>query len=117
MELTLRALDDGGLRIKPSKCFFRYSELTYFGHDQGHWGLDQESAVLNSKAFRTSTPTLAHYKEDGPSTIDTDASRLGLGAVPLQSDSERIKKHVAYASRHLSEPESRYHASDLSASR
>lgn len=32
LELVLSALDHGGLRTKPLKCFFGYSEVNYLGH-------------------------------------------------------------------------------------
>lgn len=60
----------------------------------------------------TSAPVLAHFDDSLPVTIHTDASGVGLGAV-MSQDSGDGPRPVVFASRSLSEGESRYHANEL----
>ena len=55
----------------------------------------------------TSAPILALPTNDGPYTLDTDASDYGLGAV-LSQKQDGVERVIAYASRALSTSERRY---------
>ena len=55
---------------------------------------------------------LAHFDENLPTEIHTDASRYGLGAVLAQTVDVEVKP-VAFVSRALSDAESRYHSNEL----
>ena len=46
-------------------------------------------------------PCLAYFKLDVQTTVISDASPIGLGAVLLQKQSNRQNKPVAYGSRSL----------------
>ncbi len=73
-----------------------------------HWNAAQERSFQDLKSALTNAPVLAFPDYEAPSTICTDASALGLGAVLMQCD-ERGKNHVtAYASRVLNTAEANY---------
>ena len=66
-------------------------------------GKQQEEAFRQIKEILTAAPVLAYYDVKRPVTITCDASKSGLGAVLLQEG-----KPVAYASRALTDAETRY---------
>ena len=66
--------------------------------------LDQHSIAMNTiKKFLTEAPVLRYYDVSKPVTVQCDASQSGLGAVLLQDG-----QPVCYASRALTDTESRY---------
>ena len=67
------------------------------------WEPHHTEAVNKLKAAISSAPVLAYFDTNTPVTLQCDASSTGLGAVLLQRG-----RPVAYASRALSDPESRY---------
>jgi transposase InsO family protein len=67
------------------------------------WSTPQETAFRRIKDILTETPVLAYYNVKKPVTVSCDASKSGLGAVLLQDN-----KPVAYASRALTDTETRY---------
>ena len=67
------------------------------------WGTQQEEAFQKIKEVLTASPVLGYYNVRKPVTITCDASKSGLGAVLLQEN-----KPVAYASRALTDAETRY---------
>ena len=67
------------------------------------WGKQQQEAFRQIKEILTAAPVLAYYDVKRPVTITCDASKSGLGAVLLQEG-----KPVAYASRALTDAETRY---------
>ncbi|MEE8207995.1 MAG: RNase H-like domain-containing protein, partial [Nitrosomonadaceae bacterium] len=67
------------------------------------WDRDQESAFQTIKRMMTDLPVLAYFNADLDHIIQTDASKVGLGAVLLQEGHP-----VVYASRALTEIEQRY---------
>ena len=71
------------------------------------WGSAQEEAFGKMKSLISSTPVLAYYDVNKPTTVNADASSYGLGGVLLQ-DHEGTLKPVAYCSRTLSGAEQRY---------
>ena len=67
------------------------------------WESSQEAAFEAIKKEITSAPVLAYFDQSKTSTIQSDASKKGLGAVLLQDN-----KPVIYASRALTETEQCY---------
>ena len=67
------------------------------------WESSQQAAFEVIKKEITSAPVLAYFDQSKASTIQSDASKKGLGAVLLEDD-----KPVIYASRALTETEQRY---------
>jgi transposase InsO family protein len=67
------------------------------------WGEPQETALHNLKQAVTDTPVLKYYNLKEEVTIQCDASQTGLGAALLQNG-----QPVAYASRALTQAETRY---------
>ena len=67
------------------------------------WGTAQERAFKAVKLAVTKTPVLRYYSLDEEVTVQCDASKDGLGAALLQNG-----QPVAYASRSLTDCESRY---------
>jgi len=68
-----------------------------------NWSEVQESAMHELKCMITQTPVLAFYDPTKDLMIENDACEYGLGSVLLQDD-----KPIAYASRSLSDAETRY---------
>ena len=71
------------------------------------WGQEHEHAFYQLKKAITHPDVLAYFKNDCKTRIVTDASPMGLGAVltQLQDDFWRV---ISYASRSLTNVESRY---------
>ena len=67
------------------------------------WDEAQEKAFQEVKDILTNAPVLAYYDVKKPVTVTCDASKYGLGAALLQED-----KPVAFASRALTDAETRY---------
>ena len=70
---------------------------------QFEWGSHQEESFQKIKEILTAAPELAYYDVRKPVTITCNASKSGLGAALLQDS-----KPVAYASRALTDAETRY---------
>ena len=68
-----------------------------------HWDTEQKKAFELIKQNLSTQPVLAFYNVEKPVLISCDASQSGLGAVLLQDDHP-----VAYASRTLTDAETRY---------
>ncbi len=67
------------------------------------WESSKQAAFKAIKKEITSAPVLSYFDQSKASTIQSDASKKGLGAVLLQDN-----KPVIYASRVLTETEQRY---------
>jgi hypothetical protein len=67
------------------------------------WGPEQDQAFCEVKRLITEAPVLAYFDPNLPLTIQCDASGSSLGAALLQEG-----RPLAYASRTLSEVETRY---------
>ena len=67
------------------------------------WEEPQEKAFQEIKEVLSKHPVLAYFDVTKPITISCDASQSGLGAVILQDS-----KPIAYASRALTDTETRY---------
>lgn len=71
--------------------------------NQFYWGPTQEQAFENIKIILSKAPVLTFFDVTQLITMACDASNSGLGAVLLQNN-----KPVAYASRSLTDAETRY---------
>ena len=67
------------------------------------WGEPQEQAFKKLKKLLTESPILAYYDQNSELVIQCDASAYGIGAALMQKG-----KPLAYASRALTDTESRY---------
>lgn len=98
------------------KDFSRVSEpLTRLTKEDSSfvWEAPQEEAFRELKRRLQAPPILAHFDDNAPTEIHTDASSVGLGAVLVQRRDGR--EHViAYASRSLSKAESNHHREGMS---
>jgi RNase H-like domain found in reverse transcriptase/Reverse transcriptase (RNA-dependent DNA polymerase)/Integrase zinc binding domain/Retroviral aspartyl protease len=68
-----------------------------------NWTSTHQRAVDDIKKAVSSTPVLRYFDPTIPAVIQTDASSTGLGSVLLQDD-----QPVAYVSRALTDPETRW---------
>jgi transposase InsO family protein len=71
------------------------------------------SALIRAQAILKASPGLAAPDWELPFFLATDASRRGIAAVLLQRASDASTRIIAFGSRGLTEPESRYSAADL----
>ena len=71
------------------------------------WDLDCPNAFDNLKELHTTTPVLAYADFTKPFNLHTNASMLGLGTV-LYQVCEGVEKVVSYASRSLTQSETKY---------
>ena len=72
------------------------------------WNSETEKSFNDMKRAMVSQPCLAYFKLDAQTTVISDASPIGLGAVLLQKQSNGQNKPVAYGSRSLTATERRY---------
>ena len=79
--------------------------LRQFLRNDRHWTWEdpQQQAFKALKSDISQAPVLKFFSHSKPVTLSVDASKSGLGAVCLQDGNS-----VAYASRALTEAESRY---------
>ena len=72
------------------------------------WDIAQQNAMESIKKELCTTPTLAWYDGIKPLIISAEASSYGMGATLQQEESNGNRKVVAYASRSMTDCESRY---------
>lgn len=72
------------------------------------WGPCQQAAFDKLKSLLSSEVCMAKYDPSYPTVVSADASSYGLGAVLLQDQPSGERRAVAYASRSLTDTESRY---------
>ena len=77
------------------------------------WGNAQEQAFQELKNRLTSSPVLRLPDLSKPFFVQTDASKLGTGAVLLQKDASGISHPCAYLSQALVGAEQNYQVYDL----
>lgn len=88
------------------------TELTRKGVDW-QWGPDQEQAFQTLKQRLIERPILSIYDKDARTELHTDASKVGLGGILMQQQSDGCLKPVAFFSRVTSKEESVYHSYEL----
>ena len=71
------------------------------------WDSEQQSAFKSLKSALANAPVLAYFDKDANTSVVTDASPVGLGAVLIQ-EKDGVSRAVCYASRSLSDVERRY---------
>lgn len=79
------------------------------------WEEDQQQAFVKLKEKLAKAPVLKQPDFTRPFELHTDASSLALGAVLLQRDDQGAPHAIAYYSRKLRDPETRYPAIDCEA--
>ncbi|MCP3666837.1 MAG: hypothetical protein GY696_30815, partial [Gammaproteobacteria bacterium] len=77
------------------------------------WTLECQVAFDQLKSTLTEAPVLAYPDLEKPFVIETDGSKLGLGAILAQKDDEDRLRPIAYGSRTLQGAEVRYGSTDL----
>jgi len=75
------------------------------------WGEEQVHAFETLKQKLTEEPLLAHFKPDAPTTLRTDASGFGIGAVLLQDQGAGLQP-ICYFSRLMNQHERNYPISE-----
>ena len=95
-----RFIPDLSVKTMPLRAFLDQ-------RNQWNWGHEQDKAWFNLKEIVSKQPVLKFYDPKKSIKIATDASKVGLGAV-LQQYHENKWLQVAYASRAVSDCESRY---------
>ncbi len=73
-----------------------------------HWNAPQDKSFNDLKSALINAPALAFPEYSVPFSLYTDASALGLGAVPIQPDARGKNRAIAYASRTLNQVEANY---------
>ena len=86
--------------------------LTSTKSDTFTWTQEATDAVEALKKALCDTPLLAYFDRSLPTRVTTDASTVGLGAV-LEQRHQDDWRPVAFWSRKLRDPETRYSATDL----
>ena len=81
-------------------------------HRKFQWTPEATMAVGALKTAILSAPTLIRFNRDLPVRVTTDASTVGIGAV-LEQRMDNEWRPVAFWSRKLKDPETRYSATDL----
>ena len=77
------------------------------------WGPDQENAFQALQKELCSRPVLAIYDPDLPTEVHTDASKVGLGGILMQKQTDGKLHPVAYFSRQTHGAEPNYHSYEL----
>ena len=72
------------------------------------WESDHQHCFETLKTLVSTDATLQYYDVDAPVVLHVDASQRGLGAALLQPDETGKERPIAYASKSLSDAESRY---------
>lgn len=72
------------------------------------WGEECEAAVKRFREILTSNLVLCHYDSDRRVTIASDASQVGIGGLAFHKDEDGAIKVFHYASRRLTDTETRY---------
>ena len=77
------------------------------------WGEEQQLAFIRLKNALCLPPILAHPNFEKPFTLYTDASLIGVGGILCQEHPEGGEMAIAYASRKLTDAQTRYTITEL----
>lgn len=77
------------------------------------WGKEQVDAFETLKKVITTAPVLAHFVDEHPVFVTTDASLEGLSDILEQEDNNGKRHPIAYASRKLKGGEKNYTTTEL----
>ena len=97
-----------------SRFILQYADVTKPLRDltrkgiEWKWTKDQEDAFNKLKDQVTNPQTMAYFDDKSKTEIIVDASPVGLGAILVQEDKRGQRKVIAYASRALTDVETRY---------
>ncbi|GBN31098.1 Retrovirus-related Pol polyprotein from transposon 17.6, partial [Araneus ventricosus] len=118
LQMVFDRLIQANLKVKPSKCSFLRTEISYLGHTikEGQVfpdkkNLDSIKKALppkNRKQVRSFLGLTALPDFSKPFSVFTDASKYALGAVLVQEDETKFHHPISFASRKLSDAETRY---------
>lgn len=72
------------------------------------WSVKEEQAFTEIKRLLASNDVLVHYDPNASLVLTVDASSYGVGAVLSHRYTENVERPVAYASRRLTDAETRY---------
>ncbi|PFX25191.1 Retrovirus-related Pol polyprotein [Stylophora pistillata] len=115
LEALLQRCRERGIALNRDKLKFKRKEVLFMGHVLTPHGVkmdqdkakaqteEQETAFEEVKKLITKPSTLSYYKPKEELVVQCDASQKGLGAALLQKG-----KPIAYASRALTDTETRY---------
>ena len=73
-----------------------------------HWGPKEKKAFQEIKGLLTRAPVMAYHRQGATTRLTTDASPVGVGAVLEQKQRDGTYRPIYYASRKLSNVETRY---------
>ena len=79
------------------------------------WGIEHQAAVETLKSLLTESAVLAFPNFEENFTLETDASKMGLGAVLSQEQSSGLQRPIAFASRSLQPHEQNYGVTEMEA--
>ncbi|KAK3720683.1 hypothetical protein QZH41_003445 [Actinostola sp. cb2023] len=92
-----------------SRSIKGYATITQPLRELTQWTTRHDHSLNQLKEALTNAPVTSYFDHDRDTEINVDASPVGLGAILAQSDPVTgEKKVVAYASRALTDVESRY---------
>lgn len=103
-----------GLTNYVSRFIPNYATITAPLRDLTHqgtvwqWTANHDVAMNKLKQSLSLDPVVAYYDPDKPIQLTTDASPVGVGAVLTQGTDTENQQVIAYASRALSDTETRY---------
>ena len=72
------------------------------------WNTEQENAFTKIKTLISEAPVLTYFHPKSETKVITGANKQGLGAVLLQKNENGLFQPIAFASRSLTDVESRY---------
>ena len=72
------------------------------------WGPKQNEAFNEIKDLLVRAPIMAYHRQGAPTRVTTDASPVGIGAIPEQKQEDETYRPIYYASRKLRKVEQRY---------
>jgi len=78
-----------------------------------HWGQSQDNAFNTLKNAIITAPVLAHFEDEYPVFVTTDASLEGLSGILEQSDNNGKRHPIGYASRKLKGGEKNFTTTEL----